>query len=49
MSSICKLILAKLFLMTKQKWHEIFDMSDLEIRQYVAASGQLAIIIETQR
>jgi len=40
---------ARLFLVTKQKWHGIFDMSDLEVRQYVAASGQLAITIKTQR
>ena len=49
MSSICKLMSARLFLVTKQKWHGIFDMSYLEVRQYVAASGQLAITIKTQR
>ena len=48
MSSICKLMSA-LFLVTKQKWYGIFNMSDLEIRQYVVAFGQLAITIETQR
>ena len=40
---------ARLFLVTKQKWYGIFDMSDLEVRQYVATSGQLVITIETQR
>ena len=40
---------ARLFLVTKQKWHGIFDMSYLEVRHYVAASGQLAITIKTQR
>ena len=40
---------ARLFLVTKQKWHGIFDMSDLEVRQCVAASDQLAITIEIQR
>ena len=40
---------ARLFLVTKQKWHGIFDMGDLEVRQYVAASGRSAITIETQR
>ena len=40
---------ARLFLVTKQKWHRIFDMSDLEVRQYIAVSGQLAITIKTQR
>ena len=49
MSSICKLMSARLFLVTKQKWHEIFDMSDLEVRQYIVASGQSVITIETQR
>ena len=40
---------ARLFLMTKQKWHGIFDMSDLKVSQYIATSDQLAITIETQR
>ena len=42
-------MLARLFLVTKQKWHEIFDISDLEVKQYVVTSGQLAITIETQK
>ena len=49
MSLICKLMSARLFLVTKQKWYEIFDMGDLEVRQYVAASGQSAITIKTQK
>ena len=48
MLSICKSILEKLVLVTKQEWQEKFDMSDLKVRQYVAASGQSAIITETQ-
>ena len=48
MSSICKSILERLVLVTKQEWQEKFDMGDLKVRQYVAASGQSAIITKTQ-
>ena len=48
MSSICKSILERLFLATKQEWQGKFDMADLKVRQYVAASGQSAIITETR-
>ncbi len=38
-SFVVKLIFARFSLVTRQKWQEKFDIVDLYIRQYVAASS----------